>query len=293
MIPSFQNQSINSLCSSVLLFLSVFSEEEGERFLMLEEQKQNSITLPDNHDDITVSLYGRQNTACQGPKIVEIPSDDDDNDSDIGKSLPRLRQTVSKTQERQSQKRICIRIPPLPPESQSPTRQSTDFIPACQGQTDQLSLCCLNQPVVNQQALNEPSLNLMTLTETTLSQPTLSQTTLCQTAPVVSDAAFSMVSQGQEYLPADVKPTILELDNANVAEQVNTGFLEDLTPGKYSQTSFSKHCLFTSASVSDYFSNRLVKSLLSSKIYMEVRIAKFVICSSVSCELEYAWFKKW
>lgn len=192
----------------------VISEEEGERFLMLEEQKQNSLTLPDNQEDYTVSYCTNQNTsqnaASSGPKIVEIPSDDDDDDDDsqLGKSPLPQQMTVTHTPDHKGQKRICIRIPPQPPESQAgsqPVIQPGKFV-VSQPQMSQSSMNMMSQTTVNQHGMGQPVLN---------------QTSLSQVAPVGSETGYAMAGQAQQFQP-DVK-----MSN----EQASAGFLQDLNQG--------------------------------------------------------------
>ena len=179
---------------------------------MLEEQKQNSLTLPDSQDDYTINFCTNQNTASSGPKIVEILSedDDDDDDSQLGKSPPPQQMTVTHTPDHQGQKRICIRIPPQPPESQSsglPVIQPGKFV-ASQPQTSQPSMNLMSQATVNQHVLGQQALN---------------QASLSQVAPVPTDTGYAMAGQGQQYQP-DAK-----LSN----EQAGAGFLQDLNQGMY------------------------------------------------------------
>ena len=190
---------------------------------MLEEQKQNSLTLPDNQEDFTINYCPNQNTASAGPKIVEIPSsDDDDDDNHLGKSpLPPQPQqmTVTHTPDNQGQKRICIRIPPQPPETKTGGPRQGGPPP----------LIRAGKFVVSQPQTTQPAMNLVgqtTVNQHIMGQPTLNQTTLNQAAPVAAETGYAMAGQGQQFQP-DVK---LPADPAGV------GFLQDLNQGKYNFT---------------------------------------------------------
>ena len=200
---------------------------------MLEEQKQASLTLPDNQDDISVLCCEKTASASAGPQIVEITSDEDD-DEDIGKSPPDLQRTVKHVPPHKGQKRICIRVPEQPAVTQVHGNQ-TDFVRTTVTQTS--NQATLNHITINQQIINEPTLNQIPLIESTLSQPTFSQTSLCQTSPSMIDSAYSAASQNQQFqadtnIHLDVKPSDL-LGDDGLTDSVITSFAQDLNAGKF------------------------------------------------------------
>ena len=233
-----------------------FSEEEGERFLMLEEQKQNSLTLPDGFDEIAISC--KNNGKAAGPQVVEITSDeddDDDDDDDIGKPLPQPQIAVKHTPVQEGQKRICIRIPAQPEQparSQVPVSQTNlvtttqaHQMPVKQMTINQqiineptITQPTLNQPTISQPTLNQSTISQPTLIQSTISQPTFSQTSMCQTTPCMIDPAYSVVSQGQEFqvesnIPLNVKTPVLSGIDCGLSGTVTSSFAQDLNTGKY------------------------------------------------------------
>ena len=209
---------------------------------MLEEQRQATLTLPDNDGPIQI-FCPSQNTSCGGPKVIELPSsDDDDDEDDIGKPTHAQQMTVNHASQHQGQgqKRLCLRIP-ASNEQQSatsqPMRQQTNFVTTTSTQiSDQPSLSQIRQTTANQPIIKEPTLSQLPAVEPTISQPTLSQTSLCQTDQVVNDPVYSVVSQSQQFQPdlniqLDIKPLNCGDNDVRTSDTVNTGFLQDLNTG--------------------------------------------------------------
>lgn len=199
---------------------------------MLEEQRQATLTLPDN--DGPIQVYCRsQNTSSGGPKVIELPSSDDDDDDDIGKPHHAQQMTVSHAPQHQGQgqKRLCLRIPPS--NEQQAVRQQTT---ACTQISDQPSLSQVRQTTANQPIIKEPTLSQLPIVEPAISQPTFSQTSVCQTDQVVNDPVYSVVSQSQQFQPdlnvqLDIKPLNCGDNDVRTSDTVATGFLQDLNTG--------------------------------------------------------------
>ena len=234
---------------------------------MLEEQKQNSLTLPDGFDEIAISCKNTGKAA--GPQVVEITSDedDDDDDDDICKPLPQPQIAVKHTPVHEGQKLICIRIPAQPEQparSQVPVSQ-TNFVTTTQAHQMPVKQMTINQQIINQPTITQPTLNQPTISQPTLpvnqstisqptlnqstisqptliqstiSQPTFSQTSMCQTTPCMIDPAYSVVSQGQEFqvesnISLNVKTPVLSGIDCGLSGTVTSSFAQDLNTGKY------------------------------------------------------------